>query len=166
MTTTMPVRFHSMYELNSSSPLEMEEEPTPPLLTTFASLTFTTLSPTREEDASQSSLQRTASGSRLGRRRNCHTSRSCHGSQRRASPQEPPSPSVKEVAEEISRQFKHCLPHTHGESDLHRVAFEGDASQLRSLLESISSDPLKSETINQRNRLGCTPVRLAATGKK
>ncbi|CAG5130323.1 unnamed protein product [Candidula unifasciata] len=73
-------------------------------------------------------------------------------------------PSPKEVAEEISKQFKNCLPHTHGESDLHRAAFEGDAEKIRLLLDQIDSDPYKFETINQRNRLGCTPIRLAATG--
>lgn len=74
-------------------------------------------------------------------------------------------PTPKQVAMEISRQFKNCLPHTHGESELHRTAFEGDAVKIRDLLAQIDLDPYKHETINQRNRLGCTPLRLAATGK-
>ncbi|GFO11390.1 ankyrin repeat and socs box protein 1-like [Plakobranchus ocellatus] len=72
--------------------------------------------------------------------------------------------SPKDVAEEIMRQFEYCLPHSHGESELHNVAFCGDALRLRLLLENIDSHPCKLSTINQRNRLGCTPVRLAATG--
>lgn len=70
----------------------------------------------------------------------------------------------KDVADEIMRQFEYCLPHTHGESELHNAAFEGDVLRLRLLLEYIDSEPAKLTTINQRNRLGCTPVRLAATG--
>ncbi|CAL1531206.1 unnamed protein product [Lymnaea stagnalis] len=72
-------------------------------------------------------------------------------------------PSAKEVAEEISKQFKNCLPHTHGESQLHRAAFEGDSFCLKRLLVLINADPSKFQAINQRNRLGCTPIRLAAT---
>ena len=72
----------------------------------------------------------------------------------------------KDVADEIMRQFEYCLPHSHGESELHNVAFCGDVLRLRLLLEYIDSHPSKLSTLNQRNRLGCTPIRLAATGNK
>ncbi|GFS02185.1 ankyrin repeat and SOCS box protein 1-like [Elysia marginata] len=70
----------------------------------------------------------------------------------------------KDVADEIMRQFEFCLPHSHGESELHNAAFCGDVLRLRLLLEYIDFQPGKLSTLNQRNRLGCTPVRLAATG--
>ncbi|XP_012940522.1 ankyrin repeat and SOCS box protein 12 [Aplysia californica] len=75
-----------------------------------------------------------------------------------------PQPSPKDVAEVISRQFRNCLPQAHGESDLHRAAFEGDAVRLQLLLDQIAGESYKFDIINQRNRLGCTPIRLAATG--
>ncbi|KAK3759341.1 hypothetical protein RRG08_020264 [Elysia crispata] len=70
----------------------------------------------------------------------------------------------KDVADVIMQQFEYCLPHSHGESELHNVAFCGDTLRLRLLLEYIDTHPSKLSTLNQRNRLGCTPVRLAATG--
>ncbi|RUS91207.1 hypothetical protein EGW08_001013, partial [Elysia chlorotica] len=70
----------------------------------------------------------------------------------------------KDVADVIMQQFEFCLPHSHGESELHNVAFCGDTLRLRLLLEYIDTHPSKLSTLNQRNRLGCTPVRLAATG--
>ncbi|KAH9496067.1 Ankyrin Repeat [Bulinus truncatus] len=72
-------------------------------------------------------------------------------------------PTSKEVAEIIAHQFNNCLPHSHGESQLHHFAFEGNSIKLRQLLFVISSEPNRLTAINQRNHFGCTPLRLAAT---
>ena len=43
---------------------------------------------------------------------------------------------------------------------LHSAAYNGDVDSLKHLLDV----PGQKEHINDRNRLGCTPIRLAATG--
>ncbi|XP_059141758.1 ankyrin repeat and SOCS box protein 12-like isoform X2 [Physella acuta] len=76
----------------------------------------------------------------------------------------PSSSGQAAVVDEIRNQFKNCFHHTLGESQLHKAAFEGDAARLQQLLAEIDADPERMSIINQRNRLGCTPIRLAATG--
>ncbi|KAI8778107.1 ankyrin repeat and SOCS box protein 12 [Biomphalaria glabrata] len=73
------------------------------------------------------------------------------------------SPASKEVSQMVANQFKNCLPHSKGESQLHVLAFQGESDKLKQLLILIRAEPNRLNAINQRNRLGCTPLRLAAT---
>ena len=50
----------------------------------------------------------------------------------------------------------------HGDPPLHQAAYAGDIEKVKLLLQ--DSEHIK--LINLKNRLGCTPIRLAATGKK
>ncbi|XP_076437187.1 uncharacterized protein LOC143276528 [Babylonia areolata] len=69
--------------------------------------------------------------------------------------------SAFEVSQTIAAQFGGCQDSS-GSDDtlLHTAAYEGNISALEEIL---SRRPSR-EAINQRNHLGCTPLRLAATG--
>ncbi|KAK7092639.1 ankyrin repeat and SOCS box protein 1-like [Littorina saxatilis] len=69
--------------------------------------------------------------------------------------------STSDVSRTIAAQFGGCQEF-HGSDDtrLHTAAYYGDTETLRELLKQMTSG----EAINRRNHLGCTPLRLAATG--
>ena len=69
------------------------------------------------------------------------------------------SPSA--VSQAIAAQFGGCQEFS-GSDDtpLHTAAYEGNVAALRESLKKRASR----EAIDQRNHLGCTPLRLAATG--
>ena len=58
--------------------------------------------------------------------------------------------------------FKHLAPSNDEDiSELHKVAYDGDVEKLEELLQ---NGEIKKK-INSKNRLGCTPLRLAASSK-
>lgn len=51
------------------------------------------------------------------------------------------------------------------DSAVHRASYAGDVEKLRSLLGQDEDNEVLNEIINERNPLGCTPLRLAAAGQ-
>ena len=51
------------------------------------------------------------------------------------------------------------------DSPVHRASYAGDVEKLRSLLGQDEDNEVLNEIMNERNPLGCTPLRLAAAGQ-
>jgi len=51
------------------------------------------------------------------------------------------------------------------DSAVHRASYAGDVEKLRALLGDDEDYEVVTEILNERNPLGCTPLRLAAAGK-
>lgn len=50
------------------------------------------------------------------------------------------------------------------DSAVHRASYAGDVEKLRSLLGEDEDYEVVAEIVNERNPLGCTPIRLASAG--
>ena len=74
-------------------------------------------------------------------------------------------PSPLSIADGIALQFKGCLSYNDEMTDIHRICSNGNVSQLSLFFEREESNVDTVSLINQRNHLGCTPLRLAAVGK-
>lgn len=60
----------------------------------------------------------------------------------------------------IAVQFKNCEDFKSADTELHVASYEGNTALVKEIL---SRSPSR-EIINKRNHLGCTALRLAATG--
>ena len=72
--------------------------------------------------------------------------------------------SPQDVASTIALQFDGCQPKTDSCTELHRAASQGDLDQLMLQINNIKSGVSDCKSINQRDHMGCTALRLAAAG--
>ena len=69
--------------------------------------------------------------------------------------------SAFDVSKTIAAQFTGCRDSRLPDTPLHSAAYEGDIDRLQKFL---SNGKRSRDAVDQRNHLGCTPLRLAATG--